>query len=132
MNHSARKSSSVEEYIKGFPAEIQDLLEEIRKIIREKAPQAVEGIAYGMPAYKLGGRPMVYFAGHKKHIGFYATPSGHNAFSKELMGYRQGKGSVQFPLDKPLPHDLIGRMVQFKVQELTKPEAPPKGKDQSE
>ena len=131
MNHSARKSSSVEEYIKGFPAEVQDLLEEIRKIIREKAPQAVEGIAYGMPAYKLNGKPLVYFAGHNKHIGFYATPSGHSAFSKELSGYRQGKGSVQFPLDRPLPHDLIGRMVQFRVQELTKPLAPQKVKDQT-
>ena len=117
---------SVEDYIKGFPGEVQVLLEEIRKTIVEKAPQAVEGIAYGMPAYKLNGKPLVYFAGQKKHIGFYATPSGHSAFSKELSGYRQGKGSVQFTLDKPIPYALIGRMVQFRVKELTKPKASPK------
>ncbi len=132
MNHSARKSSSVEEYIKGFPVEVQALLKAIRKTILEKAPKAVEGMAYGMPAYKLDGKPLVYFAGFKKHIGFYATPSGHREFSLELEGYRQGKGSVQFPMDRPIPYALIGRMIEFRVQELTKPQAPPKAKDQSE
>ena len=106
---------SVDEYIQGFPEEVQKLLNEIRRTILEKAPEAVEGISYGMPAYKVNGRPLVYFAGFKKHIGFYATPAGHRAFDKELSNYKQGKGSVQFPLDKPIPFDLIGRMVEFRL-----------------
>jgi uncharacterized protein YdhG (YjbR/CyaY superfamily) len=74
-------------------------------------------MAYGMPAYKLNKKPLVYFAGYKNHIGFYATPSGHEQFSKELSKYKQGKGSVQFPLDKPIPFDLIRQMVAFRAQE---------------
>jgi uncharacterized protein YdhG (YjbR/CyaY superfamily) len=108
---------SVEEYIDPFPEEVQILLERIRSTIREKAPGAIESISYGMPAYKTHGKPLVYFAGFKKHIGFYATPSGHDQFAAELSQYKQGKGSVQFPLDRPIPLELIGRMVEFRVQE---------------
>jgi uncharacterized protein YdhG (YjbR/CyaY superfamily) len=79
----------------------------------------VESIAYGMPAYKINGKPLVYFAGYKKHIGFYATPSGHTEFADELSKYKQGKGSVQFPLDKPIPYELIRRIVAFRVNENT-------------
>ena len=108
---------SVDEYITTFPEDIQKLLDKIRKTIIEKAPEAVESIAYGMPAYKTNGKPLVYFAGFKSHIGFYATPTGHSEFANELSKYKQGKGSVQFPLDKPIPFELIGRIVEFRVNE---------------
>ncbi|QMU28037.1 iron chaperone [Adhaeribacter radiodurans] len=108
---------NVDEYIQTFPSDIQILLDRVRTTITTNAPDAVESIAYGMPAYKLNGSPLVYFAGFKKHIGFYATPSGHSEFEKELSGYKQGKGSVQFPLDKPLPYNLIERIVVFRVKE---------------
>lgn len=108
---------SVDEYINAFPEDVRVLLEKIRAIIKGKAPEATESMAYGMPAYKTNGKPLVYFAGYERHIGFYATPTGHSEFKKELSGYRQGKGSVQFPLDKPVPFDLIGRIVEFRVME---------------
>lgn len=108
---------NIDEYIITFPAEVQELLEQIRTIIRENAPGAVESISYGMPAFKLNNKPLVYFAGYENHIGFYATPSGHAEFAKELAGYKQGRGSVQFPLDKPIPFDLIGRIVAYRVIE---------------
>ena len=109
------KFKSVDEYIKAFPKDVQELLRKVRITICEKAPEAVESISYGMPAYKLNGKPLVYFAGYKNHIGFYATPSGHTEFKAELSKYKQGKGSVQFPLDKPVPIALIGKIVKFKV-----------------
>lgn len=105
-------------YINSCPKQSQPALREIRKIIRDTAPQAVELIAYKMPAYKLGGKPLVYFAGYEKHIGLYATPTGHEAFAKELAGYKQGKGSVQFPLDQPMPVDLIRRIVEYRVEQV--------------
>lgn len=92
----------------------------IRQIIQKEVPEAEESIAYAMPAYKLGGEPLVYFAGYDKHIGLYATPSGHSAFSGELSKYKQGKGSVQFPLGQPIPYDLIKRIVAFRAQEIKK------------
>ncbi|MBK8805221.1 MAG: DUF1801 domain-containing protein [Bacteroidales bacterium] len=109
--------NEIDNYILDFPIEVQLILEDIRKIIKEEAPLAQEGIAYGMPGYKTNGKPLVYFAGYKKHIGFYATPSGHEQFSSELSQYKQGKGSVQFPLNKPIPYDLIRKIVAFRVQE---------------
>lgn len=108
---------NVDDYLKTFPDEVQTRLHDIRKTIRDNAPDAAESIAYGMPAYKLRGKPLVYFAGYAKHIGFYATPTGHEQFAAELARYKQGKGSVQFPLDEPLPLDLIGRIVRFRVAE---------------
>lgn len=112
---------SVDEYIKSFPKHIEVLLEKVRTIIVKKAPEAVESISYGMPAYKTNGKPLVYFAGYKSHIGLYATPAGHIEFAKELSKYKQGKGSVQFPLDEPIPYDVIGRIVEFRVnQNLSK------------
>jgi uncharacterized protein YdhG (YjbR/CyaY superfamily) len=111
------KAKSVEEYIAGFPKEVRAILEKVRTTIQTAAPEAKESINYGMPAYKLNGRPLVYFAGYQNHIGFYATPSGHTKFSKELSKYKQGKGSVQFPLDEPIPLDLISRMVKFRAKE---------------
>ena len=108
---------NVDAYISTFPEQIQVVLSQIRAIIKEKAPQAVESITYGMPAYKTNGKPLVYFAGYKKHIGFYATPTGHSEFKKELSKFKQGKGSVRFPIDKPIPFDLIGQIVEFRVYE---------------
>jgi uncharacterized protein YdhG (YjbR/CyaY superfamily) len=113
--------SGIDGYIKTFPKNIQKLLEQVRLTIKLAAPEADEGISYGMPAFKTNGKPLVYFAAFKHHIGFYATPAGHKNFKKELSPYKQGKGSVQFPLDKPLPLDLIDRITRFRVKEnLTK------------
>lgn len=108
---------SVDEYIQAFPSEVQMILNKIRNIIISKAPEAIESISYGMPAYKTNGKPLVYFAGYKKHIGFYATPTGHSEFANELSKYKQGKGSVQFPIDQSIPYDLIERIIDFRVQE---------------
>lgn len=107
---------NVDEYIESFPKEIQDLLKSIRAIITKNAPNAVESISYGMPAYKLHKKPLVYFAAFKNHIGFYATPTGHKEFTNELSIYKQGKGSVQFPFES-VPYDLIEKIVQFRVKE---------------
>lgn len=105
---------TVDEYIAGFAGDVKKRLEVLRLLIRTEAPEAVESIAYGMPAYKLGGTPLVYFAGYPHHIGFYATPNGHEAFVEEFAAYKQGKGSVQFPHDQPLPVDLIRRVVRYR------------------
>ncbi len=108
---------TVDLYIDSFPPEIQERLKEMRRIIKQNAPMAVESIAYQMPAYKTEGRPLVYFAGFVAHVGFYATPTGHEKFAKELSKYKQGKGSVQFPHNQPLPVKLIAEIVKFRVEE---------------
>ena len=113
----SKTPNSFDEYILDFPVEVQDLLIKIRSTIRQAAPEAEESISYGMPAYKTYGKPLVYFAGFKNHIGFYATPTGHEEFAKELSKYKQGKGSVQFPIDQPMPLDLIFQIVEFRVFE---------------
>lgn len=112
--------NEIEKYIQQFPDEVQEILRNIRKLIRDNAPDSEEGLAYGMPAYKTNKKPLVYFAAFKNHIGFYATPSGHSEFQDELSKYKQGKGSVQFPLDQPIPYQLIERMVKFRVAENNK------------
>jgi uncharacterized protein YdhG (YjbR/CyaY superfamily) len=109
--------TSIEEYIADFPEEIQPLLNQVRSTIKQAAPDAEESIGYGMPAYKTHGKPLVYFAAFKNHIGFYATPTGHAEFAKELSKYKQGKGSVQFPIDQPMPLELIAQIVEFRVIE---------------
>ena len=114
------KTSNVDEYIKSFPKSTQTLLKQVRKAIKENALGAEEMIAYGMPGYKLNKKPLVYFAGYANHIGFYATPNGHEKFAKELSKYKQGKGSVQFPIDEPMPIDLIIKIVKFRVTENLK------------
>lgn len=111
------KFNTVDEYISSFPGNIQDLLNQMRDTIRKAAPDADEGIAYGMPAYKFNKKPLVYFAAFKDHIGFYATPSGHSEFASELSRYKQGKGSVQFPVSEPLPLELVSRIVKFRLAE---------------
>ena len=109
--------TSVEDYMATFPSHIQEHLISLRNLILIKAPQAIESIAYGMPAYKSNGKPLVYFAAFKNHIGFYATPTGHAEFAEELSKYKTGKGSVQFPIDQPMPFKLIERIVEFRVNE---------------
>lgn len=111
---------TVDEYIKTFPKHVQAILRQIRKTITSSAPEAVELISYQMPGYKLNGKPLVYFGAWKTHIGFYATPSGNAAFKKELSKYKGAKGSVQFPLDEPMPLELIQRIVKFRAREILK------------
>jgi uncharacterized protein YdhG (YjbR/CyaY superfamily) len=113
-------SLEVDEYISRFPLEAQMRMNDIRKIIRQKAPEAIEHISYAMPGYRLFGKPLVYFAGYKNHIGFYATPQTHTAFADDLKQYKQGKGSVQFPMDRRFPLALIEKIVDYKVQLLSK------------
>ena len=109
--------NDIERYIQQFPDNVQEILRNIRNLILVHAPDADESIAYGMPAYKTHKKPIVYFAAYKKHIGLYATPSGHQAFQNELSKYKQGKGSVQFPLDQPIPYPLIEKIIKFRVTE---------------
>ena len=104
-------------YISTFPKEKQLVLQQMRTTITKAAPDAEETISYGMPAFRINGGMLVYFAGYKNHIGLYALPSGNNAFKKELSAYKIGKGSVQFPLDKKLPIALITKIVKFRVKE---------------
>jgi uncharacterized protein YdhG (YjbR/CyaY superfamily) len=110
------KPKNIDEYIGCYPKEIQKLLEQLRSTIKKAAPNAVEIISYGMPAFKQNGM-LVWFAAHTKHIGFYPGASGIEAFKQELSVYKGAKGSVQFPLDKPLPSGLITRIVKFRVTE---------------
>ncbi|HNS11440.1 MAG TPA: DUF1801 domain-containing protein [Bacteroidia bacterium] len=110
------KPLNVDDYILGFSPEVQNILKQIRKTIKTAAPKAEEVISYGMPAYRQNGI-LVYFAAFKNHIGLYATPSGHSAFAKALSKYKQGKGSVQFPLDEAMPLNLISRIVKFRLKE---------------
>jgi len=119
MNTSTNHYRSVDEYISNFPPHGQELLDSVRRIVREVAPEAVESIAYGMPAYRLNG-PLVYFALYKNHLGLYPTPEGIAVFESELKPFRQGKGSVQFPLSQPLPLDLIRRIINQRVIENKK------------
>jgi uncharacterized protein YdhG (YjbR/CyaY superfamily) len=109
-------ASSIDDYIAGFPPETRKMLEELRALIGASAPDATETISYAIPTFDLNGH-LVHFAGHKKHIGFYPTGRGVEAFKEELKPYKGGKGSVQFPLGQPLPTGLIRRIVEYRVAE---------------
>lgn len=113
-NQTAPKN--IDEYIAGFPNEVQEILEKIRQTIRKAAPEAEETIKYKIPTFTLKDN-LVHFAAFKKHIGFYPAPTGIEKFKKELSVYEQAKGSVRFPLDKPIPFDLISKIVKFRVEE---------------
>lgn len=119
--------STIDEYIAGFPPDIQKILEQVRATVKKSAPKAEETISYGMPAFKQNGH-LVYFAAFKSHIGFYPIPSGMEQFKAELAGYKTGKGSVQFPLDQPMPLTLISKIVKFRVEENEKKSATKKKK----
>jgi uncharacterized protein YdhG (YjbR/CyaY superfamily) len=114
---SKAKFTAMEAYIASFPKEVQSILEKIRKTIRKAAPGAVETISYQIPTFKLNGKNLVHFAAWKNHIGFYATPSGNAAFKKEISHYKVAKGSIQFPLEEPIPYDLVAKIVLFRVME---------------
>ncbi len=107
---------TIDEYIAGFPPDVQEKLQKVRETVHKAAPGAQETIKYRMPTFLLNGN-LVYFAGFKDHIGFYPIPTGIEKFKKELSPYKQGRGSVQFPLDKPMPYGLITRIVKFRVKE---------------
>ncbi|MDD4972648.1 MAG: DUF1801 domain-containing protein [Paludibacter sp.] len=110
---------TVDEYIKSFPEDVQTILQKMRQTIREAAPDAEEAISYQMPAFKQNGI-LVYFAVQKNHVGFYPTASGIETFKAELTPYKWSKGAVQFPLDKPIPYDLVKKIVEFRVKENSK------------
>lgn len=112
-------ATPIDEYIAGFPPETQRVLEELRSLIRSAAPGATETISYAIPTFDLAGKHLVHFAGYARHVGLYPTPSGVEAFGDELASYAGSKGSVRFPLDRPLPAELIRRMVEFRVREIT-------------
>lgn len=112
------KSTDVDAYIAKFEGLRHDRLVQMRKIVTAVAPDAIESVSYGLAGYKLHGKPLVYFGAFPNHIGFYATPNGHEAFAKEFSQYKQGKGSVQFPLDQPLPVELIRRVVQYRKAQI--------------
>ena len=107
---------TIDAYIAGFPEDVQAILQQVRRTIHEAAPEATEAISYQMPTFKLHGN-LVHFAAFKNHIGFYPTPTGVAEFEEELAAFKQGKGSVQFPLDKPMPLGLITRIVNYRVAE---------------
>ena len=111
------KRNDIEKYLEQFPDNVQEILQNIRKLIKDNAPDAEESLAYGMPAYKTYKKPLIYFGAFRNHIGLYATPSGHHEFQIELSRYKQGKGSVQFPIDQPIPYKLIERIVKFRIIE---------------
>ena len=114
-----KQAKNMDEYIATFPEETQQLLQLIRSTIRNAAPQAQEAIKYAIPTFIYKGN-LVHFAGYEKHIGFYPAPTGLEAFKKDLAPYKQGKGSVQFPLDKPLPLELIEKIVNYRIDEMDK------------
>jgi len=116
MKTAQAASGTIDEYIAGFPNNVQEILQKIRLTIRKEAPDAEETIKYRMPTFTLKGN-LVHFAAFKNHIGFYPTPTGTDKFQKELSVYEGAKGSVRFPLDQPIPFDLISKIVKFRVKE---------------
>ena len=109
---------NIDDYISTFPTDVQNILQEIRSVIAKTAPAAQETISYAMPAFTINKKPLVYFAAFKNHIGFYALPSGNEAFQEELGLYKTGRGSIQFPLNKSMPLQLIARIVEFRLKEM--------------
>ena len=119
MPTSTNHPQTIDDYIAAFPADVQQILQQIRQTIRDVAPEAQETISYAMPTFKFKGKNLVHFAAFKNHIGFYPTPSGITAFEEKLSPYKSAKGSVQFPLHEPFPYSLIRSIAEFRVQELS-------------
>ncbi len=117
MKTSETMPRTIDQYIAGFPPDVQAILQKIRATVRKAAPDAQETIKYRMPTFTLNGN-LIHFAAFQHHIGLYPTPTGIEEFKQELSKYEGGKGSVQFPLDKPIPYDLISRIVKFRVKEM--------------
>jgi len=116
VNLTEKQFETIDEYIQTFPEEVQSILEKMRQTIRRAAPEAEEAISYQIPAFKLNGN-LVWFAAFKNHIGFYPMITGIQAFKKELSPYKGAKGSVQFPMEKPIPYDLVKKIVLFRRKE---------------
>ena len=114
---SGRQFKTIDEFIASFPKDVRIVLEELRRVIRESAQGAEETISYGIPTFDLNGRHLVHFSAYKSHVGFYPTSSGIEAFRKELSPFKTSRGTVQFPLDKPVPFDLVRKIVKFRVKE---------------
>ncbi len=114
----AKKFETIDEYIESFPENVQDILEKLRDTIRKTAPGAAESISYQMPTFKLDRKRLLYFSAWKNHIGFYSVPIGDAAFRKELSPYSGEKGSLRFPMDKPIPYDLVKKIVMFRMREI--------------
>ncbi len=128
MKTDDRAPTTIDEYIAGFPAAVQAILQEVRRTIREAAPDAQEAMKYGLPTFTLSGN-LVHFGAFSSHIGFYPAPTGLEAFKEEMAPYRSSKGTAQFPLDQPIPYDLITRIVKYRVAEnLARAEAKKKRK----
>ena len=117
MRTKQKAPKDIDEYIAGFPNDVQEILEKIRMTIRKATPDAEETIRYQIPTFNLKGNYLVYFAAYKKHIGVYPAPIGNAEFKEELSVYAVGKGTVRFPLDKPIPFGLISKIVKFRVKE---------------
>jgi len=115
---TAKKFETIDEYIGSFPENVQRILEKLRDTIRGTTPEALESISYDMPTFKLNGERLVYFSAWKNHIGFYSIPKGNEAFKKELSPYAGEKGSLRFPLDKPIPYDLVKKIVMLRMREI--------------
>lgn len=113
-----KAAKDIDEYIAGFPVHVQDILQKIRTTIKKAAPDADEAIAYQIPTFKIGGKNLIHFAAFAKHIGLYPAPRGVEEFKAELAVFGGGKGTVQFPLDRPVPYDLITRIVKFRIESL--------------
>jgi uncharacterized protein YdhG (YjbR/CyaY superfamily) len=114
---SRSQFKTIDEFIARYPENVRVVLQELRRVIRESAPGAEETISYGIPTFDLNGKHLVHFSAYRSHVGFYPTPSGIEAFKKELSHFKTSKGTVQFPLDKPIPFDLVKRIVKFRVKE---------------
>lgn len=119
MRSSPLTPTDIDAYIGSFSPDVQKILKRIRAAIRKAAPKAVESISYQIPTYKLDGKVLIYFAGFARHVSVYPAPREAKEFKKELAAYKGGKGTVQFPLDKPIDHDLITRIVKFRSEAIT-------------
>ncbi|NVM46425.1 MAG: DUF1801 domain-containing protein [Candidatus Lokiarchaeota archaeon] len=117
MDPSKKRFKTIDEYIGTFPNKVQEILKNLRRTIREAAPKAVETISYQMPTFKLNGN-LVHFAAYKNHIGFYPSPSEIDVFKNELFPYKVSKGTIKFPIDKPIPYDLVRKIVEYRVMEV--------------
>lgn len=115
---TAKKHTTIDAYIADFPKDVQEVLEQVRETIKEAAPGVEEKISYAIPAFALNKTNLIYFAGYKNHVGLYPAPTGNVLFEKDFAGYKTGKGSIQFPLEKPMPLDLITQIVQFRMKEI--------------
>jgi uncharacterized protein YdhG (YjbR/CyaY superfamily) len=115
-----KRFETIDEYIATFPRNVRDILEELRRIIRESAPKSEETISYGIPTFDLDGKHLVHFAAYKNHIGFYPTSSGIAQFKNELSRYALSRGTVRFPINEPIPFDLIRKIAKYRVKETLK------------